>query len=429
MAMVAAVQGAYWPLLAVHLHDMGIQGRWRGAIFATLALGSIIMPLGAGQLVDRLLPTQRFLALAYALGAGLLAILASGAVVAPTALFAFFLVYWLVIAPTIGLSAALALRNLPRPGEQFGGVRLWGTIGWMAAGWIATGVMTWSGSTRAGQGTYAAFGLAATLAAVLSLYCLTLPNTPPLAVGARGASGPREALDMLRRPVVASFLVTAFGVCLTTPYLYQVIPPYLESRGLARPWISTVMTLGQVPEIAALAGLPWMFRRFGYRGTLAIGISAYGIRYASLALDPPLWVAIAGIPLQGVGVACFTVAGQVFFDAQAPPHRRAGAQALLMVFSSGIGSLLGSLLAGEILNVFPGRYPLLFLVPCLLNFGLLAFFWPTFRSNPAIPERSRHEPPAGSPLLTEPGSGAAPMATSNLTSQRAEASFLVRSEE
>src|SRR4051812_20962718 len=65
MALIYAVQGAFWPLLAVHLRDVGVDGRGRGWIFATLSLGSLAMPLGAGQLVDRFMPAQRFLALAY----------------------------------------------------------------------------------------------------------------------------------------------------------------------------------------------------------------------------------------------------------------------------------------------------------------------------------------------------------------------------
>ena len=60
----------------------------------------------------------------------------------------------------------------------------------MAAGWLVTAVLMWSGSSRAGQGTYEAFGLAAALSALLAIYCLTLPHTPPLAVAAGGVVGP-----------------------------------------------------------------------------------------------------------------------------------------------------------------------------------------------------------------------------------------------
>ena len=65
MALVYAVQRSFWPLLAVHLADLGNRGRERGWIFATLAIGSLAVPLGAGQLVDRFMATQRLLTLTY----------------------------------------------------------------------------------------------------------------------------------------------------------------------------------------------------------------------------------------------------------------------------------------------------------------------------------------------------------------------------
>jgi MFS family permease len=393
MLLVYGVQGAFWPLLAVHLHDLGIGGRWRGAIFATMAVGAMVMPLGAGHLVDRRLAIQRFMALIAALGTGLLVVLARGDVAGPAPLFGLFLMYWLVTAPATTLSTTLALRNLEHPYEEFAGVRLWGTVGWMAAGWLATVVLAWSGSAGPGQGAYEAFGLAAVLSGALALYCLTLPHTPPLDVDSSEPFSLREAGAMLRRPVLAVFLATAFGVGLTTPFVYQVIPPYLESRGLSRTWIPTVMTLGQYPEIATLAALPWIFRRLRYKGTLALGLAANVLRYASLAPDPPLWVAIVGIPLHGVGIACFNVGGQVFLDSQAPSHRRASAQALLMVLTSGVGSLVGSLMAGELSSRFADNYPAVFLTPFLINLGLLIAFYAGFRPEqsavaPASPQKA-----------------------------------------
>jgi hypothetical protein len=264
----------------------------------------------------------------------------------------------------------------------------------MAAGWLATGVLTLSGSSRGGQGAYEVFGLAAAMSALLSISSLALPHTPPLDVAAGGASALREAAELIRRPAVSVFLATAFGVALTTPFVYQEVPPYLESRGLPRAWIPTVMTLGQYPEIATLAVLPWLFRRLGYTATLALGIAANALRYATLTPDPPLWVAIVGIPLHGVSIACFNVAGQVFLDSQAPAHRRASAQALLMVLTLGVGSLLGSLIAGEMSRKFPGDYPRVFLFPFLLNVVLLVAFSAGFRPDRAQAVTDWTDPPS-----------------------------------
>ena len=348
MALVYAVQGSFWPLLAVHLVDLGIGGRDRGWIFATLAIGSTLVPLGAGQLVDRLMATQRLLAIIYALGAGLLMVLASGWVHSPGGLFAVFLAYWALTAPAYSLSNALAMRNLDDPGREFGGVRLWGTAGWMVAGWLVSMVMAVSGSTQAGQGAYESLWVAAALSAATAIYCLTLPNTPPLAVGRSSPGARKEGITLARQRDMVVFLVTSFGVYLTQPMIYQVIPSYLEGAGLPRAWVSTAMTLGQTTEIAMLAALPWLLRRFGLKATLMLGIFAWFGRYLSLSLGPPLWLAVAGSLVHGVGISCFTVGGQVYMDGRAPRAMRASAQAVLLVATSGIASLLGSLLAGEL---------------------------------------------------------------------------------
>ncbi len=268
-------------------------------------------------------PPSAVLALIYAAGTGLLAILASGWVRLPGGLFGLFLVYWGLTAPAYSLCNALAMRNLDDPGREFGGVRLWGTAGWMVAGWVVSVVMAASGSTRAGQGAFEALWVATAVSAVTAVYCLTLPHTPPLAVGPRGRGVLRAGRELVRQPDIAVFLLASLGVYLTQPLVFQVIPGYLERRGLPRAWVSTAMTLGQTTEIAVLAILPWLLRRLGMKATLMLGILAWFARFLSLALDPPLWLAVAGTLLQGVGIACFTVGGQVFLDGRAPSHLRA----------------------------------------------------------------------------------------------------------
>ena len=379
MALIYAVQGSFWPLLAIHLADLGIDGRGRGWIFATLAIASTAVPLGAGQLVDRVMATQRVLALIYTLGTGLLVVLASGWVRSAVGLFAVFMVYWMVTAPSYSLCNALAMRNLDDPGRDFGRVRSWGTAGWMLSGWVVSLVMAASGSTRAGGGAYEALWVAAAFSAAASIYCLTLPHTPPLAVGPRARGTLRAGLELVHGPGVAVVLLTSFGVYLTLPLVYQVLPGYLEESGLPRAWVTSAMTLGQTTEIALLVALPWLIRRFGIKVTLALGIAAWLARFLSLALRPPLGVAVAGTLLHGAGIACFTVGAQVFLDGRAPGHLRATAQALLLVATSGAGSFLGNLLAGEAAAQTHRSDVLVFLFPCIILGALLLYFLRGFR--------------------------------------------------
>jgi MFS family permease len=380
MGLVFAVQGSFWPLLSVHLSDLGIQGRARGWIFATLAIGSAIMPLGAGHLADRLIATQWFLALTYAVATCLLVVAASGVVQNAFWLFVLFLAFWSLAAPAYSLCNSLSMRNLPNPGRQFGWVRLWGTAGWMFAGWLVSIVMALSGSTEKGYGTYEAIWVATAVSAIFTIYCLTLPNTPPLAVGLKAEPPLLAFLTLARQREVAVFLATSFGVYLTVPMVYQVMPAYLEARGLPRSWVSTVMTIGQTTEIGCLAVLPWLFRRIGIKGTLSLGIVAWILRFLQLALNPPLWFAIAGTLLHGVGIACFTVGGQVFLDGQSPRHLRASAQALLLVGTSGLGALVGNVLAGELTQHFNPTDVVVFLIPCVIDVALLIYFLRGFRT-------------------------------------------------
>ena len=385
MALVYSVQGSFWPLLSIHLRDLGVSERSRGWIFATTAMASVAVPLGAGRLVDRLLPTQKLLSILYGLGSLVLAGLAAGLATTAGGLFAAFLLFWMILAPSYTLSNSLAFRNLADPARDFGRVRLWGTIGWMATGWFVSAVLAGMGAEQPGRGVPESLWIASALAVVTSLYCVTLPNTPPLVRDPVQRSGFAEIASLARRPGVAAYLVLVFGVGVTTPFVYQVMPTHLRSVGLDRSWVPTAMSLGQFPEIAALAALPWLIRRWGYPITLGLGIAAYVVRFGSLALNPPLWLAVVGIPLHGVGVACFNIGGQVFMDGHAPADRRAGAQALNTILGGGLGTLVGSMLAGELVRLSPGNYGWVFLVPCGIDVALLILLWVAFRTRTAEP--------------------------------------------
>jgi MFS family permease len=217
--------------------------------------------------------------------------------------------------------------------------------------------------------------------------------------GERKTSSLSDVSELIRSPSMPVYLILAFGVSLTTPFVYQVMPNYLRAIGMDRAWVSTAMSLGQWPEVLMLAGLPWLIRRFGYRFTLGLGIAAYAVRFATLAFNPPLWLATAGIPLHGIGVACFSIGGQVFVDGRASDDRRASAQSVNTVITSGLGSLLGCLLAGEVVAAFPNHYGMVFLIPCAINAGLLLILFLKFRPEP-MARGARNLARAGFPRST-----------------------------
>jgi hypothetical protein len=194
---------------------------------------------------------------------------------------------------------------------------------------------------------------------------------------------------------VVVLLVTAFAVSLTTPFVYQVVPPYLTTLGLPRSRVAMAMSLGQILEVSMLTVLPWCLRRLGQRATLTLGIAAWVVYYAILSARTPLWVALLGIPLNGVAIALFHIAGPMYLDSQAPPNQRASVQCLYVMITAGIGNLLGNLLAGELVGRSGGIGGSVFLVPCLVNLGLVLFFAWSFRpeSRAQIQNAKRAEAP------------------------------------
>ncbi|GAC1317594.1 MAG: hypothetical protein NVSMB14_15980 [Isosphaeraceae bacterium] len=186
MGLLYAVQGAWWPLFTVHLRELGVSGRERGWLFATMAIAAILSPLGIGRIADRFLAAERMLALVYAVGGAMLLVPALGIAHAFVPMFALFLAYWLLTVPGLGLSNAIALRNLDHPREDFGAVRLWGTVGWMAVGWVVSFVMFARGSGNSTHGAFEAFWMGAFLSIVLAISRIW-PSVRDAAIQERGS--------------------------------------------------------------------------------------------------------------------------------------------------------------------------------------------------------------------------------------------------
>jgi MFS family permease len=135
---------------------------------------------------------------------------------------------------------------------------------------------------------------------------------------------------------------------------------------------------------------------------MTLGIGAWFLRFLSLSLEPPLWLAVAGTLLHGVGIACFTVGGQVYIDSRSGAHLRGSTQAVLLVCTSGLGALLGNVLAGEITGRTSSGDVLVFLIPCVIDGALLLYFLRGFRAPVSSVEwvgAPNADPPSPLPVL------------------------------
>jgi hypothetical protein len=186
----------------------------------------------------------------------------------------------------------------------------------------------------------------------MGIYSFTLPHTPPAGRGktvtAREILG-LDALGMLTRPSFFVFMLSSFLVCIPLAFYYQMAAKFVDHAGLANPAFK--MSFGQMSEVFFMAVMPLFFARLGVKWMLFVGMLAWVARYALFSLGAPdgvAWMVIIGIVLHGICYDFFFVTGQIYTDKAAPRDIRAQAQGMLVLFTLGLGMLIGAQTAGQV---------------------------------------------------------------------------------
>jgi nucleoside transporter len=322
-------------------------------IYVTIALGGLIAPFLTGLLADRFFSSEKLISVMHVLLACLMAICGrlvdrySGANANPgeacPRLFAVLFAYSTACIIAITVGNAMAMRTLANPHRTFGFVRLVGTLGWIVSCAALEAFLLPHSSDL--------FDLAAGCHLALGIYARWLPHTPPKGRGRpiREVMG-LPAAKLFRDPSFIVFAIVAF-VCQMMQQFYTVYAyPYAMDLGMPRP--GTLLGLAQVVEMGCMASMPFLIARIGLKATMSLGLVAWVFRNAVLAMGHlPTVVGIA-LPLHGISYTLFTIVAALYIDREAPPHLRAGAQALLTFVSGGPGTLLGFFLSGQIVATY-----------------------------------------------------------------------------
>jgi MFS family permease len=229
-----------------------------------------------------------------------------------------------------------------------------------------------------GLGGFDGMWLAAILSVILGLFCFTLPHTPP----AKKNDSPLAflgALQLLKNREFAIFLGLAFVVATELMFYFILTGPFLYAIGLPDGQAPAWMAIAQAAEILTMIFLPKMLKRWGIRGTMAVGILAWPVRYAIFALGGPLWLVLASLTLHGICYVCFFTASYIYVDQVAGPEIRASAQGLIAFVLLGAGLVVGSWFAGYIAGQFKNDYTKIFLVPLVLTVICAIIFMAFFR--------------------------------------------------
>ncbi len=361
MFLQFAIWGAWFVVFFPYLTGKGFTPAQAGALIGNMALGAIISTMFAGYIADRFVASERMMAVLHLAGAGLLYWMAQ--IQDPNRfwdLFAVSLAYALLYNPTLALSNSIAFSHIPDATRDFPGIRVLGTLGWIVVGFLIDILFKQTvvrGGTTVTLDASASNGpllLAAGLSAVLGVYSLALPHTPPS--GKPGDALPfKKALDLFKDPSFAVFFGVSCALTIVVAVYYTVWSEFLtKAAGVTN--IGSTMLIGQVCELIFLPLLPFFLFRLGMKWVLALGMFCWGLRYFLFAYGGPEGLAfalvIAGVALHGFCFDFFFAAGFIHVDNEAPKDIRASGQALFSFLTYGVGMWIGNLVAGWLKGEF-----------------------------------------------------------------------------
>ncbi|CAM5350728.1 nucleoside permease [Rhodanobacter lindaniclasticus] len=332
-----------------------------GAIFSTMGIASLFMPSLMGIVADKWINAERLYGMLQIAGAVVL--FAIPHVTDPEQMFWVMLLNMCFYMPTISLAITVAYNALKQDGldvvSAYPPIRVWGTIGFIAA--------TWTTSLLGFKASPAQFHVAASASLLLGLYAFTLPKCPPRLGAAQGASlierlGLTSFVLFKNRNMAVFFifamllgaalqLTNAYGDAFLSDFVK--VPEYANL--LAVKYSTIIISISQFSETAFILTIPFFLKRFGIKAVMTMSMLAWVLRFGLFAFGDPaggLWMIVLSCIVYGMAFDFFNISGSLFVESQADPKIRASAQGLFMLMTNGIGAVLGSLIAGFVIDHF-----------------------------------------------------------------------------
>jgi len=247
----------------------------------------------------------------------------------------------IVNAPVHANVAALALSHLESRGKQqeFGKLRLWGSIGFIVATAVAGGLFFEDNLTMT---VYLYSGSLL----VLGLISFQLPDRH-ISTDVQWIDGLRLLTDDRQ---LRLFLLGIICVGITVGISDQYLVVYMNELNASAWIVGSTVAVTAVPEIPLMNYAETFIRKWGLRITYIAGISALPVRWLFnlLVTDPNIALPVQA--LHGVAMTALLAVGVTYIDNILPKTLRASGQAIYSTSLYGLGPSIGLFIAGLLMS-------------------------------------------------------------------------------
>ena len=341
-----AIAGAFLPYLPVYLQSLGFGAADIGAVLAVGTISKIVAPNLWAWLGDHIEQRMRLIRVGVVLSVLAFALLAGvDTRFWPVALvLALHSLFWNGVLPQFEV---VTLRHLHGREADYGGVRLWGSIGFVLAV-LVVGAQTQVHGIELLLPIV--FGLQVAL--VVATFCVSEPVAAVSQAATRMASSEllREALR--DRGVQAFLLAILLMQASHGPY-YTFFTIQLEAAGYTRVQASVFWVLGVVAEVVLFAYAPRLLRRFDASRLLLVCMLVTAGRWVitGFAVDTVALLIFAQL-LHAISFGLYHAAAIHIVRKRFTGSIQGRGQALYSSIGFGLGSAVGGFASGILWDLY-----------------------------------------------------------------------------
>lgn len=329
--------GASIPYLPVYYRSIGLSIETIGLLSALSAAVGLAAAPAWGAVADRLGALRGALVVA-----GLWAAAAAAWLGVARDILTLTLAVVLLGVGLAGIGPMLDARTVELLGsdrDRYGRSRAWGSVAFIGSALVVGGVIDRS----APVGLFLAYVPALALTSVAVYALMGAPHS------LRGAGLEMTLADLarlLRARTMGLFLVGSVLVWTALSAVNTFFSIDVIAVGGGAQMVGVAWALGAVIEVPLMTAYPAIAGRLGTERLLVVAVVVWAVRAAGFALFPdPAALALISL-LGGIAFALFYVGTVTYVARHAPPGLRATAQGIFTGTSMGVGTVLGSMIAG-----------------------------------------------------------------------------------